>query len=59
LFLADSLVRHLLRLARGDSSVSTMDRTYLRELVRDMPPLCDQRTKSTTTGTSNRNFGMK
>jgi hypothetical protein len=44
LFRADSLVRYFVRLAR-DSSVSTMDKKYLIELVRDIPPLWDQRGK--------------
>jgi hypothetical protein len=45
LFRADSLVWYLLHCG-SDSSVVAMDRTYLIELVRDMPPLWDQRSKN-------------
>ena len=45
LFLADSLARYLLQCAY-DSSVVTMDKTYLIELVRDVTSLWDQRNKN-------------
>ena len=45
LFRADSLARYLLQCAY-DSSVVAMDKTYVKELVRDMTPLWDQRDKN-------------
>ena len=38
------MARHLLQLAY-DSSVAAMDKTYLIEIVRDIPPLLGRRDK--------------
>jgi len=45
LFQADSLATHLLQ-CEYDSSVVTMDNTYLIEFVRDMTPLWGQRDRN-------------
>jgi len=58
LFRADSLARYLLQCAQ-DSSVVSMDTTYLTELVTDMRPLWDQTEKITITEISSQNFGTK
>ena len=41
---ADGVARHLLQLAY-DSNVAAMDKTYLIEIVRDIPPLLGRRDK--------------
>jgi hypothetical protein len=41
LFRVDILARHQLQLA-DDLNIRAMDRTYLVELVRDLPPFWDQ-----------------
>jgi hypothetical protein len=44
LFRANSLAKYLLQCGE-DSSVVAMDKTYLIEIVKDIPPLWDQRDK--------------
>jgi hypothetical protein len=59
LFLAGSLARHLLLFAYN-SSEGAMEKPYLIELVRDMPPLgTKETTKRATTDISSRNIVVK